>query len=574
MFYATKIKVVSGDKAIDEQGKVLSFVGYLPVSAGDTVFTDGTVIFGCAKVKGGYGTIDEQPAVIPVLAEQKFNSNENLRGYFTKSGAYKKSNVAGQDWIANGKKLYAHDIDEGKIIDAEISCDENKKENGVFTVEKNIIQIGETENQYDDFVFIDNELIRDCEIVIKKDSEVQERINLSELSKKAEEFALAYVNIVEVPRQNPVNLVSTVASLKTFKVMPDGTWQALVDYIIYVKRQFRRRDATIKFKTTQTESYNKGVFPGDFPWGGDREDIANAFRKLGFSGVTTEIVLRDSAFAQSFYNVFYETMRPSYSERVITYSTNAAVEVSEEDTDKYYDTTAECQFLICFSSDGTAKKVYEESYCTPLIMDVTNCEGTINGEHIPNSEHIDATKSESNYPYIYYQHSSRIITGGYYLEILIFSFRGMAVIKRLTENTTTYCNVNSIVYRYDSRNLPNAPPYNQYFCSVDDNFFFPIQDDYSAKILPAYNSQGHYLVFLQGIYDSEGKALVGNPFPDRNNAYEWNMSIFPLRGNNLLFGIHDDSLYKLNPTGATSTIASGLKNFRLRELQNINKAKK
>ena len=52
MFYATKIKEVAGDKAVDEQGKVLSFIGYLPVEVGDTVFTDGTIIFGNATPKG------------------------------------------------------------------------------------------------------------------------------------------------------------------------------------------------------------------------------------------------------------------------------------------------------------------------------------------------------------------------------------------------------------------------------------------------------------------------------------------------------------------------------------------
>lgn len=568
MFYATKIREVGNGKAVDEQGKVLSFIGYLPVEVGDIVFTDGTVIFGNAKVKGTPATFSQENSGIPVLADQ------NFRGYFTKDGAYKKYSVAGTNWLVNAKRSYAHDLGEGIILDAEIARDENRKEIGVYTVEKNIIQIGTLDNLHADFISRNNELIQDCEIIIYKNSEEQERIALSDLSKKAEDFALAYVNIVEVEGQKPMDLVSTDAAVTTFKIMPDGTWQMLVDFSIFAKRQFRRRDASIKANPTSTESYNKGTFPNNFPWGGDRADIAAAFRELGFSDVTTEIVLRDSALAQSFYNVFADTMQLSYTESLIHYGTSSQLEISFEDTDYFYDTTASCDFLIYFCSDGTVKKVYEEGYCTPLIMDVTNYEGNFQDASIPNSFHIDASDDKNSYPYLKKSDSYKFVAGGYRWELIFWTFRGTAIYKRFKEDGRNYCHVSWYRYCYDSRNLPNAPPYNQTFYSADENFFFPIQDDYSAWIVPTFNPRDRYFTFLNGVYDSTGKALIGNLFPKRNNVSEWNMAIAMLNHDAILFGIHDDSLYKISPSGAVTTLATGLKNFRLRELKNITKAKK
>ena len=563
MFYATKIKEVSGGKAIDEQGKVLSFIGYLPVEVNDTVFTDGTVIFGNAKVKGGHNFSGEIASGIPVISEK-------MKGYFKPNGNYKKTYIAGKKWLVNAKKTYSHDTDEKEIIDAEIAHDNSGKENGVFTVEKKLY--GST-GQYD-YALLEDETARDCELIIRKDTEEKERVRLSTLSKPIEELALTYVKIVEVARQKPVDKVTTSATITNFKIMPDGSWQMLVDYSIVAIRQFTRINASINFNSTRAETYNEGTFPENFPWGGDRAAIAAAFRAMGFTEVTTDIVLRDSDLAQSFFKVFYDLMRPSYTEELIEYGTTASIEISEEDTGKYYDTTARCSFLICFYSDGTFKKVYEEAYCTPLIMDVTNYEGVANGEAIPNSLHVDATKDKTTYPYITYRGSYKIITGGYHWVFTIWTFRGVAIKDRFNEDTRDYCNITCTAYRYDSRNLPNAPPYNQYFYSADDNFSFPIQDGYFVQLKPSYYYMQKYNCFFGSIYDKAGNTVINNIFPTCKNAHEWHISIVPLKDGSFLFGVHDYCLYKVTNTGVFTQIDSGLKNFRLRELQNIKSAKK
>lgn len=83
MFYRTQIKSVTTYGAIDMAGRPLSFIGYLPVKAGDWVYTDGTVIFGNVPPKGSAVTFSEVPSGVPVLG------NEELAATFLKAAGSK-----------------------------------------------------------------------------------------------------------------------------------------------------------------------------------------------------------------------------------------------------------------------------------------------------------------------------------------------------------------------------------------------------------------------------------------------------------------------------------------------------
>ena len=118
MFYRTQIKSVTGSIVVDKDGKKLQFMGYLPVKAGDWVFTDGKFIFGNVPPRGSAVTFSDEPSGVPVL-----DSGE-LRGYFTQNGVFKKYRVAQDDWITNSDKKFAHGaefIDETKVINAGFS---------------------------------------------------------------------------------------------------------------------------------------------------------------------------------------------------------------------------------------------------------------------------------------------------------------------------------------------------------------------------------------------------------------------------------------------------------------------
>ena len=129
MFYRTQIKAVTDTAVIDMDGKPLQFIGWLPVKAGDWVFTDGRYIFGNVPPKGSPAVFaDDEPSGIPVLGDESFLSEKEttLRGYFDKNKKFKSYAVAWDDWIVNSEKNFAHGVEafeNGKIIDADISDD-------------------------------------------------------------------------------------------------------------------------------------------------------------------------------------------------------------------------------------------------------------------------------------------------------------------------------------------------------------------------------------------------------------------------------------------------------------------
>lgn len=118
MFYETTIqRICDGGGAIDSSGRKLSFMGNLPVSEGDSVWTDGNVIFGHVKTENT-PLIPISQIKIPVLGA------EGLRGYIRQYGNYKEYDIVQDGWIANTDKLFEHGETEyngKKVIDAEIS---------------------------------------------------------------------------------------------------------------------------------------------------------------------------------------------------------------------------------------------------------------------------------------------------------------------------------------------------------------------------------------------------------------------------------------------------------------------
>ena len=129
MFFRTQLKTVGAGGAMDMQGRRLNFIGYLPVAAGDWVYTDGNVIFGNVKPKGAPAIFAEQSGV-PILAD-------DLRGYFSSRGTFKPYNIAPDDWISNSKHHFFHGLDSfnsDKIIDAYTADngDEFIVTNGIF----------------------------------------------------------------------------------------------------------------------------------------------------------------------------------------------------------------------------------------------------------------------------------------------------------------------------------------------------------------------------------------------------------------------------------------------------------
>lgn len=97
MFYRTQIKSVTTYGAIDMSGKSLSFIGYLPVKAGDWVYTNGKVIFGNVPSKGSPVVFDEELSGVPVLDSGELNTPPTFpvtfKVGFTETDNYKACSV-------------------------------------------------------------------------------------------------------------------------------------------------------------------------------------------------------------------------------------------------------------------------------------------------------------------------------------------------------------------------------------------------------------------------------------------------------------------------------------------------
>ena len=79
---------------------------------------------------------------------------------------------------------------------------------------------------YIDYIRIDDLVIRECELIIKKNDENVEKLTLSEMISPIEDFAFEYANL-NVPREQDQH-IKTRAILCNFKILPNGKWQALI----------------------------------------------------------------------------------------------------------------------------------------------------------------------------------------------------------------------------------------------------------------------------------------------------------------------------------------------------------
>lgn len=454
MFFRTQLKSVGVGGAVDMQGRRLAFIGYLPCKAGDWVFTDGSVIFGNSKPKGAPAIFNAEPSGIPVLSD-------DLRGYFTTSGKFKKYRIKGDEWITNGEKKYSHDNGEENIIDAEIARDNDGKEIGIYTVIKKIenIDAPPDNDTFDelctyeysnlstgdwkiyngsmlndsDFCSDDGKISRQLTIIIKKDDKEIHKINVyddylqeyEEDTKKdhyfdgQEDFTNIYPDNITLEEH-----YGTRAQLVNFKMFPDGTWTMIL-----------------------------GV----------------------------QVVFRGKYYSAKGGQVIYDG--------------------------EYYD---------------TSKGIEWTAFHTRIRLFKTNLDGTW--------LIIGRSKCTFARPY-----------------------------------------------------GDDAKPYYAGQTAYADVYPFPIQDGFYARIRPVfptnYISPRH---ILSTVYSATtGDIADFSNIASSTDAHKWNMSLAPLKGGGYLFGVRKDTarevggfLYKVDRDGTVEQVGAGLKNFRLRELKKISKAKK
>lgn len=530
MFYATQIKSVGKGVAVDTRGNTLTFIGYLPVQAGDTVYTDGKIIFGNAPPKGSPAVFDE-PGGIPVLGA------DELRGYFTLNGKYKKFGIKGNEWIVNNDKNYKHDDGEENIIDAEIATD-----GSVYTVEKKVTQLDDNDedcyfyyyhreidrllnpehyfysirdrdpasmfndNLHDyqkytyplwipleqaDFANRDELYLKQCNLIIKKNKMITESVDIyNKICGLVKKETQKYIN-VEV--NNDI-----VLQRWNWPSRPDGA-SLFAEYV----ENFKIRGTLLNFKILSNAKWTALVWV---------EIWAERGFPMAYKGKVSEV-----------------------------------------------EGTAATHMLFGYkiNSEGGTEEIFRVGIFMPLLCYATTYCTAVESTYSEYQKLLADAKSEQestrkSFPTVWFDDNSIIYASNPAYDRVTLFFEW--------------------IVGWDSRNLPDAPNYDKPTIEFVDDFYFPVQDDYQAKIKNLGADIDSWQ--LSGVLDGKNHQVIGEILPDATNAHKWNMSLAQLKGGGYLFGIHDGDLFKVDKNGNSELVGTGLKNFRLRELKRISKSRK
>lgn len=519
MFYSTQVKSIVAGGIIDMQGRYLKAVGRIPARVGDRVYTDGNVIFGDVKPKGSSLIVGEASG-IPILSG-------NLRGYVSTRGKYKSYRIAGNEWIVNSDKVFAHDTDASNIIDAEIDADGN-----VYTVEKISPPLDYTPDDvlfyfwwrdtedssatlykgYTDSILFtmadiegkgipdlnahrvhaywsvgepeyernDDTVVRDCTLLIRKNDEEIQRLTLSSLAKTTEDVVSGLIS-VDIPRHPHEDHIKSRASLFNFKILPDGSWQAVIELEVGAERNFH-------------------------PHINDYPDLA---------------ARKQSSLA------------------------------------------VHCLTFFKISSDGLITNLTEFLDFMPLLL--------VDTDYL----HVDYFADTSSY-------NTHPPPAFPYTRVKSFAPTYVPA------DRTKLISINTV---WDSSFMRNAPDYDEIQFNHSNEIFLSVQDGYLARLTfdsnyepPSSTSRFYNPVqfwTFDSVIDKDGSKILEDFSSDKTCPFFWNMSLVPLKNATFLFGIRQDeeheidgALYKINKDGNIEQVGSGLKNFRMRELKQINKSMK
>lgn len=568
MFFRTQLKSVGVGGAVDMQGRQLAFIGYLPCKAGDWVYTDGTVIFGNSKPKGAPAIFDVEPSGIPVLSD-------DLRGYFTTQGKFKKYGLKGDGWIVNGKKNYAHDNGESDIIDVEIALDEDGKETGIYTVQKSFTRFADDDADFHygfyqkvtNGIFAPMNFGRIAAVLPEDDFYDVEgfwsgfyRFSYQQRGVPSS-YEDGYYPVFEDRIAGRSILLERCMFFLSSAILD---YSSADDKLIKLCQLFIKKDGKIirrvnlsdllkSFEDTAKDEVD--VFP-------KRESVKHLKSravlqnfKISSDGSWEALIEAEIWASNTFYNKVDSRNHNVYPTSVNTTPFHISSTISHN------------RLLLRVKSDNTVEKIFAWKFIYPLKLRDETFGGYYFGE---------------------FRETTVTLEGAWIVRIMSAEGRNPA---------GEDCYYTSIWRDYDSRLEDNGLEYDTPIKELNENFSFPVQDEFNATLLFDGSDDSNTNLFISesdlpknigetfwrfgGICDKDNNQVVVPILQDKTDAHKWNMSLTTLRGGKYLFGIHNDDardvegfLYKVDRDGNVEQVGDGLKNFRLRELKKISKAKK
>jgi len=550
MFYRTQIKSVTGSVVVDKDGKNLQFMGYLPVKAGDWVFTDGKFIFGNVPPRGSPAVFAEVQSGIPVLCDYDSSGEDELRGYFDNRGKFKKYRVNAKNWLVNDDKNFKHDEGNNIILDAEISAD-----GALLTVEKKVTQI--VENDTPSTMLFYHYYSAYYHPYHRQD--YYSMLNFERYTRGLETKQAYHQNWWTVHPYDPDY------SKNTTPIIKQATWTAsnhlftdhefierdgdgiLRDCELIIKKDGKELETLklselVEFSETAALEYVNVTVPNYEP----KDYIKSAANLLNFKiepDGTWELLFEVEIGAERDYprpeDNFYDDV------------------LKQREWMGYSTAAVHSYFIFKVDSYGNTEKIAERSSFMPLyLINNVNIRAITIPFHAGDTINPPFVANKTTFPY------DDLEIAGFYEDLGTGEGE---------EWWTTYT-------VWNSRLMPNAPDYDNDLEEFAD-FDFPVQDDYRAKITNCDEEIDKWQ--FGGIIDADNKRIIGALDTDEKDAHKRNMSCASLKGGGCLFGIHKDddreiegALYKIDDKGTVEQVGDGLKNFRLRELKKITKARR
>lgn len=569
MFYQTTLQSVGDNCAVDVFGRSLKFIGYLPVQPGDIVWTDGNVIFG--NVPPRSTAIDGIIGGVPVLGDN------NLRGYVTKNGKFRYFRIYDKDNnIINDNKYFRHG--DGIFLDVEIGRN-NEGAPVVFNVfqedadiakiciHKNGEQIKEVDFEHNDDLNIS-----------KKHAEQLESNFIGSGTERFRRYEEAY---------NPKILLQVLGS----RVDEQGNWHAVV--------------AQYYYKIVDVYSHVQGVhYPG---FSTTRSESKTEYVVDG------QVISRDELLEKYFY--------PLGTVEKINFLANfkcvRITDITWYEANNHY-------VIDKWTAYDWSVRYKRERFCHFFVFDLLHfkngqLEKTIDHKYLRTSayawDEISYLSTSSNNDYFHL--SQPVGPIGYRKRVYLCSLQEapLPTSKDLIEeeeDIAEYYNVTEYIPFEDNGFLDTSLIDNTF-----STFRFPLQDGYSADMtiwqvkavydnrgnkicgeLPIQNEKAFFCDYrvVDNNVDNNIKILIyadgtskktystndiGFFFYDENNQKRYytmpNVSITKLSNSRYLIGFNGGNLYLVKngvPQRVTDNDNDKLKNFRLRELRNIAKARK
>lgn len=599
MFYQTQVQNVRAGSVVDVSGKILYFMGNFTCQAGDFVWTDGNFVFGHTPARSTPLIFSDNSGV-PVAFD-------NSRGYIKSNGNFKDFNISDADWIINTDKDFFSGNDEN-IIDAEIGNGGNLLTvtngfyrfksaptfcNHLFTQHYRLIRAQEerflvcTEvNPYVGqlFDFPDNSFAdipaEDTPVTIN-----QTAIQLKPYADIAEAFALdaKYVIISHSNKENnavnwtmqpaPPNdfIALSYAAVVGFHLSANGDWDAVIS-------------ASAMGFCFPYLTFDGSIFYQSFPNGEDKtfsEDLISCINNFEDIVFNRQSLPFQPTFEQ--YAAFAGTEKDSNNEYTAEFKAYILDKVA------YYIPLAKFRYYYWFPIVFSACKVLKV-HNGEVVGTIYQSHGGGNVVYAP--EEWDEKSTSANYyndfvfnDYNETEHdkNNRMyfpLDEDYYCDFspydaLIYDSAGSTFTipyddmpKNSGFGYKAYSEYRGYYYSFiDSDAITVATQNN---ISVDNLFgrqiFIPApyyvfygldNENYSTN--PKKNNYPYMCGWFKNPNDDNDDAIINYCFAELKNG--------------LLLGVYGGDLYKIQSGGSYELIGSGLKNFRLREMKRISKAR-